>query len=56
MLSSLGRIIDITGNALPEDIDMFIECGADRVIVKPISRDKLQEVFIEQLNNYQFAV
>ena len=36
-----GKIIGVTGNALPDDISHFIKCGADKVIVKPLTREKL---------------
>ena len=31
----------ITGNALPEDIDLFVSSGANQVVTKPLSRAKL---------------
>lgn len=36
-------IISVTGNTLPEDIDYLLQCGVDRVLTKPISREKLFE-------------
>ena len=36
-------IIGITGNALPEDIDLFVSSGANQVVTKPLSRAKLMD-------------
>lgn len=33
-------ILGITGNAMRQDIDKFIEAGADRVIPKPLNLDE----------------
>eukprot|EP01035_Chromulina_nebulosa_P069568 gene69568-biopygen41157 len=40
-LSYRGPIIGLTGNALPEDIDLFVSGGANQVVTKPLSRAKL---------------
>jgi CheY-like chemotaxis protein len=40
-----GLIIAITGNILPEDIDAFIEAGADDVLGKPIKLEQLDAIF-----------
>jgi hypothetical protein len=34
----------ITGNALPDDIDLFVSSGANQVVTKPLSRAKLMDV------------
>eukprot|EP00977_Amphora_coffeiformis_P023630 scaffold13866_cov175-Amphora_coffeaeformis.AAC.1 len=42
-LGFIGTILGVTGNVLSEDIDFFIESGADEVLPKPISMKCLQE-------------
>ena len=39
----VALIIGITGNALPEDIDLFVSSGANQVVTKPLSRAKLMD-------------
>jgi len=39
--SYLGRIIGLTGNALPEDVEIFMKNGADKVFIKPFNKDIL---------------
>jgi CheY-like chemotaxis protein len=36
-----GVIIGVTGNAMQHDIDEFVGCGLDRLILKPLKRDIL---------------
>jgi len=36
-----GIIIGVTGNALPDDIDRFITCGANEVLLKPLTKARL---------------
>ena len=38
-----GLIIGVTGNALPEDMDVFLAAGADRVLLKPVSASQLED-------------
>jgi len=38
-----GTIIGVTGNVLSEDVEYFKESGADEVLAKPISMDRLRE-------------
>ena len=38
-----GGIIGVTGNALPSDLTYFKECGADLVITKPLTIQKLMD-------------
>lgn len=38
-------IIGVTGNVLPEDIDHFKMCGADVVLLKPVSLSTLLEAY-----------
>jgi signal transduction histidine kinase len=42
-LGYTGSIIGVTGNVLVEDVDYFKACGADEVLAKPISFEKLRE-------------
>ena len=37
----LGRIVGLTGNALPEDIEIFMKNGANLVLTKPIDKSLL---------------
>ena len=37
-----GLILGVTGNALPSDIDVFVDHGADRVLTKPVNVDSLR--------------
>jgi CheY-like chemotaxis protein len=34
-----GKILGVTGNGMEADIDYFLACGADRILVKPIDID-----------------
>ena len=36
-----GIILGVTGNALPDDVALFISKGANRVLLKPVSRDTI---------------
>ena len=36
-------LLGITGNALPDDIEYFISCGANHVITKPLTKAKLMD-------------
>ena len=40
-----GRIIGLTGNALPEDVAFFQSNGANSVYIKPLNKD----LFLEEL-------
>jgi CheY-like chemotaxis protein len=44
-LHSEVPVIGITGNSLPEDINNFIQCGANEVLVKPVANAELLDVF-----------
>lgn len=35
--------VQVTGNALEEDVRDFIQAGADKVLTKPVSRQKLEK-------------
>ena len=39
-----GNIIGVTGNVMPEDIDAYLRCGADRVLTKPVNQEYLKEI------------
>ena len=39
----LKPIIAVTGNTLPEDVGYLLQCGVDKVLTKPISKEKLFE-------------
>ena len=45
-----GVIIGVTGNALPSDINHFMEKGADKVFLKPVDVDALQSALLSLLN------
>eukprot|EP00597_Dinobryon_sp_UTEXLB2267_P019082 CAMPEP_0201105420 /NCGR_PEP_ID=MMETSP0812-20130820/45790_1 /ASSEMBLY_ACC=CAM_ASM_000668 /TAXON_ID=98059 /ORGANISM="Dinobryon sp., Strain UTEXLB2267" /LENGTH=1046 /DNA_ID=CAMNT_0047365263 /DNA_START=202 /DNA_END=3342 /DNA_ORIENTATION=+ len=40
-LNYTGVIIGVTGNALPDDVAMFVACGANEVVIKPLTKKKL---------------
>ena len=42
-----GLIIGVTGSAMPAEIDHFLSCGADHVLVKPLDLKRLQVLLIE---------
>lgn len=39
-----GKIYGITGNALKADIDEFLECGADEVLIKPLKDEDFMHI------------
>ena len=41
-LGFVGTILGVTGNVLTEDVDFFINNGADEVLAKPVSMDCLR--------------
>ena len=44
-----GLIIGVTGSALPVDVEHFLKCGANHVLVKPLDLDCLQRLLMETL-------
>jgi len=40
-----GLIIGVTGNALPADVDYFLDSGANAVLTKPVDTEKLKALF-----------
>ena len=42
-----GLIIGVTGNALPADVETFMSCGADKVLIKPLRVDALLNAISE---------
>lgn len=43
-------IIACTGNALQEDVDAFLQAGANEVLTKPISKAKLEATLAKFAN------
>ena len=41
-----GMVIGVTGNALPSDLTYFKKCGADTVITKPLTNNKLIDAIV----------
>ena len=39
-----GPIIGVTGNALPEDREIFMNAGATDVIIKPLRKEALLKI------------
>lgn len=39
-----GRIVGLTGNCLKEDVQAFLEAGAEKVLLKPIGFDQLRDI------------
>ena len=37
-------VVGVTGNALPEDVDHFLRCGAERVMLKPVTADGVRSM------------
>jgi len=48
-----GIVIGLTGNALPRDIQHFLNCGADRVLIKPLRFEELESTLEEILMERQ---
>jgi len=40
-------IIGVTGNVLQEDVEHFMQSGADAVLSKPLSMDKLRATLLK---------
>jgi hypothetical protein len=38
-------ILGVTGNALPADVDYFLDSGANAVLTKPVDTEKLKALF-----------
>lgn len=45
-----GMIIGLTGHALSEDVNDYLNSGADKVIVKPLRKDVLFGLITEMEN------
>ena len=43
-LGFTGKIIGLTGNSLPDDIEEFKRKGADRVLIKPLRAEELAKI------------
>ena len=53
-IRSLGYknpILGLTGNALQKDMDHMVACGADAVLLKPLSMDRFWDVLNRLLRN-----
>jgi len=46
-----GAIIAVSGNVLQEDVNAFLEAGANFFVGKPLDRAQIQEVLQEILSN-----
>ena len=46
-LGSDALIVGITGNLLPEDVELFRESGADTVLHKPFHLPDLEKLWME---------
>jgi CheY-like chemotaxis protein len=44
-LGFTGLIVGITGNASPADTEHFLACGANKVFVKPVNVEALNDAF-----------
>jgi CheY-like chemotaxis protein len=42
-----GLIVGLTGNALPEDVQTFLNHGVDEVLIKPLRREMLVRLLVE---------
>ncbi len=51
MYSYLGRIIGLTGNSLPEDVEIFMMNGADKVFIKPLNKDMLLDELLSMITS-----
>ena len=45
-LGYTGPIIGITGNGVQADIDKFIQYGANKVLLKPVVYEKLEQILL----------
>ena len=51
MLGYSGLIVGVTGNALPADVELFLDRGADKVLMKPLKLEDLDAVLASELND-----
>ena len=47
-----GYIVGITGNAMKDQVDLFLASGADNVLIKPVDKKKLKKTIIGRLTDY----
>lgn len=52
-LGCTSLIFGVTGNVLVEEMQYFKDCGAEDVLIKPISRDKLNDVYVKWSSSYR---
>jgi len=44
-----GPVIDVTGNIMPQDVQEFLDCGADKILKKPVDPKEVSEVLEKYL-------
>lgn len=49
-------IIGLTGNVLQEDRDLFMRSGADEVLTKPVTLEKIEEAFRRYQKNNELCI
>ena len=50
-------IIGLTGNAMDDDVQLFLHAGADEVLVKPLKAEQLDEIFAHlQINGFDTII
>jgi DNA-binding response OmpR family regulator len=45
-----GPILGITGNVMPEDVQLFLEMGADEVLMKPLHMEDFHKALVAHSN------
>ena len=51
-----GRIVGVTGFELASDIEHFLQSGADRVLVKPVDKHRLNQTFKGEYYHFVIAI
>ena len=46
-----GLIVGLTGNMMTEQIDLYMKCGLDGILGKPITMSKIKH-YIESIHHY----
>ncbi len=49
VFSNVCMYVGVTGNALPDDIALFIASGANEVVTKPLTKAKLMDAVIRHM-------
>jgi len=47
-----GTVIGVTGNAVSADVSSFLSSGVDTVLIKPVSYEKLENIFSGIISNH----